>query len=128
MARRGRCNCGAVTFSVAAEPEAVGLCHCTTCQRETGGPFMAYMVVGLAALTVTGTTASWRETTDHRHFCPRCGTPLFATMDGDPDAEVRLGALDDASGLIPTFELWVDRRAAWLAPLPGAEQYERNRP
>ncbi|UOM34632.1 GFA family protein [Acuticoccus sp. I52.16.1] len=117
-----------MTLRLDGDPSEVGLCHCRTCRRETGGPFMAYAVFPRAALTVVGETRSWIETTDHRHFCPRCGSPLFATMDGDPAVEMRLGCLDDTSDLTPAFEIWVDRRAPWLAPLPGAAQHKRNLP
>ncbi len=128
MIRTGRCNCGAVRLTVEGEPSEVGLCHCRTCQRETGGPYMAYAVFGRDTLRVEGETASWIETTDHRHFCPVCGAPLFATMDGDPTVEVRLGCLDDTGGLDPKFEIWVGRRLPWVAPIPGTSQHEGNLP
>lgn len=128
MARHGRCNCGAVQLEVRGVPEEVGLCHCLTCRRETGSAFMGYLVVREANLSVIGRTASWTETTDHRHFCPTCGTALFATSDGTDLVEVRLGCLDDAPcGLTPTFELWTDRREPWLQAVPGATQHERDR-
>ncbi len=126
--RHGRCNCGAVRLSLDGEAMEVGLCHCRTCQRETGGPYMAYAVFPLAGLQVEGEVRSWIDTTDHRHFCPTCGTPLFATMDGDDAVEMRLGCLEETSDLTPTFEIWVGRRLAWVAPIAGAEQHEGNLP
>ena len=124
----GRCNCGAVRLSLTADPTEVGLCHCLTCQRETGGPFMAYAIVPPGTLVVEGETKAWTETTEHRHFCPTCGTPLFGTTEPDAHVEVRLGCLDDPSGLVPTMELWVGRRWPWIAPVPGAAQHSRNAP
>ncbi len=41
----GRCLCGEVTYSAAAEPVAQGVCHCTDCQRQTGNPFS--VIVGV---------------------------------------------------------------------------------
>ena len=32
----GRCQCGAVSFTVAAAPVTMGQCHCKDCQRVTG--------------------------------------------------------------------------------------------
>ena len=67
--------------------------------------------------------------TDHRHFCPACGSSLFGTHDKDGEVEVRLGALDEApSGLAPGYELWTPRRERWQQPVAGAAQHPRNRP
>lgn len=127
--REAGCNCGRVRLAVAGPPKRVGLCHCRTCRRETGGPFMWFGVWDRARVTVQGATRSWVATTDHRHFCPDCGSSLFAVRDNDAEIELRLGALDDApSNLAPGYEAWVPRREHWLHALPGAPQHERNRP
>lgn len=60
-----------------------------------------------------------------RHFCPRCGSSLFARS-GD-EIEVNLGVLDAPDQLTPTYELWTERREAWLPPFPLARRYARDR-
>jgi hypothetical protein len=67
------------------------------------------------------------ETHDYagRHFCPRCGSSVFARS-GD-EIEVHLGSLDAPDQLMPTYENWIVRREAWLPPFPLAHHYERNR-
>ena len=94
--RRGGCGCGKVRVEVRGEPVRVGLCHCTTCRKETGGPFMAFAVWDRGQVTGQGETRSWMAETDRRHFCSACGSALFATHDADSEVEVRLGTLDDA--------------------------------
>ena len=127
--RRGGCNCGKVRIEVRGEPVRVGLCHCLTCRKETGGPFMAFAIWDKGQVSVSGETASWTAATDHRHFCRVCGSALFATQDGDDGVEVRLGALDEApSDLVPGYELWTPRREHWLSPVAGATQHPGNRP
>ncbi len=107
----------------------VGLCHCLTCRKETGAPFMAFAVWDRGQVTVTGETGSWMAATDHRHFCPACGSALFGTHNADNEVEVRLGALDEApSDLLPGYELWTPRREHWLRPVAGAAQHLSNRP
>ena len=67
------------------------------------------------------------ETRDYagRHFCPRCGSPVFGRS-GD-EVEVNLGALDAPDQLKPTYELWTVRRESWLPAFPLKKRYERNR-
>jgi hypothetical protein len=79
-------------------------------------------------VTTAGDTKSWMHSTDHRHFCAKCGSSLYNVVDGANEVEIRVGALDDApSDLIPTYELWLTRRENWLRPIDGAEQYVGNR-
>ncbi len=126
--RSGGCNCGAVRFELRGAPVRTGVCHCLTCRKETGSAFMAFAVFDRSQVSVTGQTADWIASTDHRHFCPRCGSTLFGTHDDDTEVEVRLGALDDApSGLHPEYELWVGRRETWLQPVAGTVQHTGNR-
>ena len=128
MSYGGGCNCGAVRIELDGEPSRVGLCHCQTCRRETGSAFMAFADWDRSKVTVTGETRSWAASTDHRHFCPSCGSSLFA-VSGDVEVEVRLGCLDAApSGLTPSYELWVGRREAWQHPVTDAAQHRGNRP
>ena len=127
--RQGGCNCGRVRIEVRGDPVRAGLCHCLTCRKETGGPFMAFAVWERSQVSITGETESWTATTDRRHFCPACGSSLFATDDRNDAVEVRLGTLDEApSGIKPSYELWVSRREHWQPSVATAEQYHGNRP
>ena len=38
MERTARCLCGGFRAIVTGEPNFVGICHCTECQRRTGVP------------------------------------------------------------------------------------------
>lgn len=126
---QGSCNCGSVGLEMRGTPMRVGLCHCLTCRKETGSPFMAFAVWDQSQVTVTGITQSWKQSTDHRHFCPSCGFTLFGTHDTDAEVEVRIGCLDEApSHLTPSYELWTPRREPWLRRVAGAAQHDGNRP
>ncbi len=52
--RQGGCSCGAVRLEARSEPMRVGLCHCLTCRKETGGPFTAFAVWDRGHVSVTG--------------------------------------------------------------------------
>jgi hypothetical protein len=89
---------------------------------------MAFGVWNEGQVSVTGDTRSWIAITDRRHFCPACGSRVFATNETAAEVEVRLGILDAApTDLIPEYELWVPRREHWLGPVSGAAQYPENR-
>jgi hypothetical protein len=119
----GSCLCGSVRLSVRGAPTRVGLCHCTDCRQESGSAFTFYGIWPAASFEREGETANYRG----RQFCPRCGARLF-TVD-DREAEVKLGCLDAApTTLVPGYELWVKRREPWLPAVPGAEQFEQDRP
>jgi hypothetical protein len=109
--RTATCNCGAIRIEARGEPVRVGLCHCTTCRKESGAPFTTNAIWRAGDVTIRGDTASWKDATDARHFCPSCGSALFGVSDGTGEIEIRLGALDVVpTNLVPTYELWAVRR------------------
>lgn len=89
---------------------------------------MTFAVWDRSQVKITGATQSWIQTTDHRHFCPNCGSHLFATHDNDTEIEVRIGCLDEApSNLTPQYELWLERRELWMSPVGESEQHQKDR-
>ena len=126
--RYASCNCGAIRIETRGEPLRVGLCHCTTCRKESGAPFTTNVIWRAADVTIQGETARWKETTDARHFCPSCGSSVFGISDGTGEIEIRIGAFDLApTYLVPTYELWVPRREKWFQVVTATEQFAGNR-
>ena len=117
----GGCLCGDVRLVAVGEPDRVGLCHCLDCRKHHGALFYAAAIYPLEAVTITGETPSF----EGRHFCPRCGSSVFAQT-GD-EIEVHLGALDAPDQLTPDYECWTERRESWLPPFPVDARYENDR-
>lgn len=117
----GGCLCGQVRLTARGKPWRTGLCHCLDCRKHHGALFNASAIFPAEAVTIEGETSEFRG----RHFCPRCGSSVFA-ISGD-EVEVALGALDAPDQFTPTYELWTVRREAWLPPFPLAHHYERDR-
>ncbi|HWF76572.1 MAG TPA: GFA family protein [Caulobacteraceae bacterium] len=94
---------------------------CLDCRKHHGALFSASAVYPQDAVTIDGETRDYAG----RHFCPRCGSSVFArTAD---EIEVHLGALDAPDQLTPTYEGWIVRRESWLPRFPLARRYERDR-
>ena len=117
----GGCLCGNVRLIASGRPYRVGLCHCLDCRKHHGALFLATAIFPQDAVTITGDTHNYAG----RHFCPRCGSSVFARS-GD-EIEVHLGTLDAPNQLQPTYELWTVRRETWLPEFPLAKHYARNR-
>ena len=117
----GGCLCGGVRIVATGRPYRVGLCHCLDCRKHHGALFFAAAIFPEDAVTIEGETGEYLG----RHFCPRCGSSVFARY--ADEIEVHLGSLDAPDQLVPTYECWTVRRESWLPPLPLQRRYERNR-
>ena len=117
----GGCLCGEVRVRASGEPDRVGICHCLDCRKHHGALFFAAAIFPREAVAIEGETRYYVG----RHFCPRCGSSVFARS-GD-EIEVHLGSLDAPDQLMPTYENWIVRRESWLPPFPLAHHYERDR-
>ncbi|MCR5874758.1 GFA family protein [Phenylobacterium sp. J426] len=117
----GGCLCGEVRLTATGQPNRVGICHCLDCRKHHGALFFAAAIFPEASVAIEGETRHWKN----RHFCPRCGSSVFARY--ADEVEVHLGALDAPDQLTPTYENWTIRREGWLPPFPLARSYARDR-
>ncbi len=127
--RKGGCLCGAVRYEIRGEPMMTVVCHCTHCQRQSGGMFSTNMAVPAALYAQTGETKVFEDTGDsgqavHRHFCGQCGSPILSRIAVMPDVVlVKAGTLDDIRGLAPSIEVYADHAAEWVPPIAGAQRF-----
>ncbi|MDV3457864.1 GFA family protein [Sphingomonas sp. HF-S4] len=117
----GGCLCGEVRITASGAPYRVGLCHCLDCRKHHGALFYAAAIFPDDAVTIAGETRAYKG----RHFCPRCGSSVFARV-GD-EVEVPLGTFDAPDAFVPSYENWMIRREAWLPGFPLARHYARDR-
>ncbi|MDB5423860.1 MAG: hypothetical protein JWQ29_1276 [Phenylobacterium sp.] len=131
----GGCACGAVRFEITAAPIGVGVCHCLDCQKSSGGgpnyvaliPKMAFAVTKGEAKVYTSPSDSGTEV--GRAFCAACGTPLWSVPGSQaPFFPVKLGALDDSSGLSPSLHLYTSSAQPWHLMHEGLPQFPKMPP
>ena len=118
---QGGCTCGAIRYECSEAPLAMFNCHCSDCQRASGGAFVTVALVRESALRLLSGQAKFHRTVStsgrwtDRGFCLECGTPLFAKGEVAPGyISIKPGSLDDASWFKPTIDTWAPSAPAWL--------------
>ena len=115
----GRCLCGAVRYQIAAAPLFMYHCHCSQCRHASGASFATNLLVPAQALEVTAggdvLTSFESSPGKRRHFCSRCGSPLFSADEKTPTLRsIRSGTLDADPELRPAGHFHVASRAPWV--------------
>ena len=119
----GACLCGQVAFDV-HEPETMGSCHCTRCQRWTGAQGVTVVVAAAKNFKVTkGQDLLKRyqgEPFADRYFCSNCGSNIYG--DGGERYHVGAGVLQDVQ-LEPAWHVQVAYKAPWDEISGNAPQF-----
>ena len=133
---RGGYLCGSVRYASDAEPAAVVVCHCVTCQKNTGSAFSLNLGLPTDAVKIEGATlARYEDRTGtsgkpfYRSFCSRCGSPIAAGGDAYPGLTfIKVGTLDDPTWAKPSTHLWCGEKLPWVAIEEGATQLPKSFP
>lgn len=144
----GRCYCGGVCFSIAAdtEPYWAGYCHCKDCRQSHASPLYQYAYIRQQEFRVIEgeNFLEWytrsKEARDRfrRFFCKRCGTRVYNTYlyktNGEEVALCGLfpSLLDDQE--TATNSIWSPRRHVFCGESimdisllsDGLPKFERN--
>jgi hypothetical protein len=130
--REGRCLCGNVRYELKSEPSMAAVCHCTHCQRQSGGVFSTNLVIAEHDYVQHGETKVFQDQGDsgkpvYRHFCGECGSPILSKVAAMPGVVlVKAGTLNDFSGLTPAIEVYTEHAADWVAPIVGARRFKQS--
>ena len=128
----GGCLCGAVRYRSEKSPLQGAYCHCTMCQRNYGGLFMAALQFTGADFRFTKGLPKYHRSSEftRRGFCAECGSPLVFVYNSNPHVWVLVGSLDHPEGWPltkgaswgQTVHLHVDNKIAWSAIDDGLPQ------
>lgn len=126
----GRCQCGAISYTLNNEPLFGYACHCYNCQKRTGSAFSMGLVITLDSLELEGELVEWSRISDEgntntRHSCASCGNIIYGTADNSPGlAKLQTGTLADTSDVEPEVHIWTRSKQPWVTLPAGAPAYE----
>ena len=128
--KTGGCLRGAIRYA----SNLIYVCHCTDCQRLSGGAFsVALAISGEAFFLISGNLKPLRRVTPSgrtstRWVCPDRGVAIRdGTKPGpdpaDPVLTVRAGTLDDTSWVRPAVHFWTQSAQPWVTIPPGVQRF-----
>ncbi len=115
---KGECSCGSVAFDVDADLSDVFVCHCSLCQRSSGGNGVHVVIVDRDAFrwvrgeehiqSWSNPSADWTN-----WFCRLCGSRLPGVNDARR-LFIPAGLLTEGNDkLAVAHHIWVGSRATW---------------
>jgi hypothetical protein len=126
----GGCLCGAIRYRASGSAYGITHCHCRTCRRAGGAPFVTWAGFDRDKFAFTqGQPASHASSPKVlRAFCATCGTALtYQRADVPGSIDVTLGSMDDPEALRPEDHTWTESRLSWIALNDRLPQYPRER-
>jgi len=131
----GGCQCGGVRYEISVPPLTLYACHCTECQRQSGGAFSLSMVVPRDAVAfVAGTPSEWVRRLESGRtirclFCGTCGVRLIHHPERIPTMSIaKPGTLDDTTWLDPVGHIWTASAERWFTISDDKVNYEAQPP
>jgi hypothetical protein len=132
LKHEGGCYCGSLRYAAASDPPNTAICHCKSCQRQTGSAFSVLIAVPRGSLSMDGSVATYEITGDNgavsrRYFCAKCGSPIAidpATMPAVTFLSV--GTLDDTSWVKPEVQLWCESAQSWVRVSDETRNFPRG--
>lgn len=130
----GSCLCGEVRFSYEGPIGKAAYCHCSDCRRTTGSAFNIsvgldagrFRLAGIAPSTFTKTADSGNPLT--RHFCPKCGSPVYTSFPAHPEKiYLKAGLINDASMVMPSHQSWLRSAVSWAFIDANLESFEAEK-
>jgi len=131
----GKCLCGEIEIKITGEIGDIIHCHCSLCRKNSGTAFATNGFVNVTDFEITLGKDNLSEFSfkpgKNRHFCTRCGSPVYSSNEQDPSRyRVRLGILDSDIIERPISHNFVSSKANWEAldaKLPRYDSFEPNR-
>jgi hypothetical protein len=123
----GRCQCGAVRYTVPDAFRYALNCHCSDCRRVTGAAFKP--LAGIERAKVSFTSGADRLKTigvpDACNLrCEACGSLLMSVVREGAYVHVAMGSLADAPTIRPSAHVFVGSKAPWFTITDDLPQFD----
>ncbi|MEX0805439.1 MAG: GFA family protein [Candidatus Binatia bacterium] len=129
-ALEGGCLCGSVRYRAWGKTYGITHCHCQTCRRASGAPFVTWAGFDADKFTFTrGQPAAYASSSKVlRTFCNTCGTGLtYQRLDLPDSIDVTLGSMDAPESLKPEDHTWTESQLSWIVLGDLLPIYRRER-
>jgi hypothetical protein len=125
----GGCFCGAVRFSITAEPIWSAYCHCDSCRRATAAPVAAFVGFAEDGVRFDGDARRIFSSSSgvERSYCANCGTPLsYRSTRWPGEIHLYTPTFDHPEAYPPTFHVHWAEKLSWLVVTDTLPKYERG--
>lgn len=125
----GQCFCGHVQFELTSSPTFACHCHCESCQRASGAPFVTWVTFPSSSFHLRkGILAEHRSAPGvTRGHCSECGTSLtYAHADRPSDIDITATSFDDGSFVVPEAHIWLEDKQPWVEVNDQLPKYRKR--
>ena len=131
----GKCLCGEIEIKITGEISDIIHCHCSLCRKNSGTAFATNGFINVTDFEITLGKDNLSQFSfkpgRNRHFCARCGSPVYSSNEQDPSRyRIRLGILDSDIIERPISHNFVSSKANWEeldVKLPRYDSFEPSR-
>jgi len=99
----GSCLCGNIEYMAEGKASFPHLCSCTTCQRWSGAPTVAWVEFPMSSFIWNGLGGEpelfQSSAKTQRGHCSKCGSALCAIDEGYEKISITMGTLKDSSSI-----------------------------
>ncbi len=136
--KQGQCVCGAVSYTVIAQPKRITICHCKWCQRRTGSGFGVEVVFDKSHVQINDDAVTrYRHISDEsgrwldQHFCSHCGSNIGFTLEAVPGIRtLAAGTFDDQTWLssdkVERKYVYTSSAQDWADIPDNVDRYEKH--
>lgn len=129
---KGSCLCGAIDVTAKTASLNVGVCHCSTCRKWSGGPLLAIDCQSDVSFSEGDSlsiynSSEWAE----RGFCAKCGTHLFYRLKDANQYIMPVGLFDLKEDVSMDHQIFIEEKPSYYCfanetkNMTGAEVFEQ---
>ena len=129
----GQCQCGALGYTLTAQPYVAYTCHCKACRMLTSSAFSFCAQVPAESLMIThGEPLQRTRLTESGNklttsFCGHCGSALFAQNSARPRIKtVFAGTLSNDAELTVSAHIWLQHKLPWVVLPAGHRLFDTH--